>query len=208
MNPVRIVTSGGMADLHDAHEIQRSRQPTLRKAQMYKKNDVVLVSWPTQGELRRHCVNNRTPRILILESNCQAPASEDILEDWVRQPISRRDLSARVEVLQRRYIGVCTPEIDEGGELRYGLHSVTVSETQAELVRLLVSNFGEVVPREDLMKVLTRKRRKANRNALDLHIMRLRRRVSKAALGLSTVWGRGYRLQPFGEVDDLMAGRM
>jgi hypothetical protein len=142
MNPVRSVTSGGMADLHDAHEIQRSRQPTLRKAQMYKKNDVVLVSWPTQGELRRHCVNNRTPRILILESNCQAPASEDILEDWVRQPISRRDLSARVEVLQRRYIGVCTPEIDEGGELRYGLHSVTVSETQAELVRLLVSNFG------------------------------------------------------------------
>jgi DNA-binding response OmpR family regulator len=174
---------------------------------MYKKNDVVLVSWPTQRELRHHCVNNRTPRILVLEANCEAPASEDILEDWVRAPISRRDLSARVEVLQRRYMGVCTPEIDECGELRYGVHSVNVSDTQAELARLLVCNFGEVVPREDLMEVLTRKSPGANRNALDLHIMRLRRRVSEADLGVTTVWGRGYRLGPSEERDDLMAGQ-
>jgi len=177
------------------------------KERVYKRNDVVLVSWPTQRELRRHCVNNRTPRILVLESNCDAPASEDILEDWVRPPISRRDLSARVDVLQRRYTGMCTPEIDECGELRYGVHTVAMSDTQAELARLLVCNFREVVPREDLMEVLTCKSRGANRNALDLHMMRLRRRVSEADLGVTTVWGRGYRLSPFEETSDLMAGQ-
>lgn len=174
---------------------------------MYSKNAVVLVNWPTQRELRRNCVDTRRPRILVLEANCEAPISEDILEDWVRPPISRQDLAARAEVLWDRYVGVNTPRIDEFGELRYGMRSVSVSDTQAKLARLLVCNFRELVPREELMEVLARESHGANRNALDLHIMRLRRRLSKADLSVNTVWGRGYRLNPSEETDDFMSGQ-
>lgn len=171
-----------------------------------KKADVVLVSWPSQHELRCHCIATRTPRVLVLEPHRSAPASEDVLEDWVRPPISKQDLTTRIENLQRRYIRLCTPEIDDCGELRYGGRSVMVSDTQADLARPLVRNFCEVVPREKLMEILAEKNSGANRNALDLHIMRLRRRVCEAQLSVTTVWGHGYRLGPLEESEDLRAG--
>jgi DNA-binding winged helix-turn-helix (wHTH) protein len=171
-----------------------------------KKTDVVLVSWPSQYELRRYCIATCIPRVLVVEPHSTAPESDDILEDWLRPPISKQDLTTRIENLQRRYARVYTPEIDECGELRYGDRSVTVSETQAELARPLVCNFREVVPRAQLMEILAQKKSGVNRNALDLHIMRLRRRVTEANLSVTTVWGRGYRLGPLEESSDLRAG--
>jgi DNA-binding response OmpR family regulator len=164
-----------------------------------KHSDVVLVSWPSQHELRLHCIATGVPRILVLEPHRAAPESEDVLEDWVRPPISRQDLTVRIENLQRRHASMSTPQIDECGRLRYGSRSVTVSETQAELARLLVGNFREVVPRAGLMDILARRQCGANRNALDLHIMRLRRRVTEADLLVTTVWGHGYRMGPLEE---------
>lgn len=161
-----------------------------------KNTDVVLVSWPSQRELRLHCIATGVPRVLVLEPHRGAPESQDILEDWVRPPISRQDLTTRIENLQRRYASVSTPQIDECGRLRYGDRSVTVSDTQAELARPLVGNFRDVVPRARLMDILARRHCGANRNALDLHIMRLRRRVLEADLTVTTVWGHGYRLGP------------
>lgn len=158
-------------------------------------SDVVFVRWPAQADLRTRCRKEGMPRLLVVEAGAQPPISNDPVEDWVRPPVSRDDLQARVTVLQNRFDSNRVPTIDSTGTLSYGRHSVTVSTTQAELLRLLVDRFGDVVHRTEFVQGFARRALTLNRNSLDLHIMRLRRRLLPVELSIRTVWGRGYMLE-------------
>ncbi|MFZ3561271.1 helix-turn-helix domain-containing protein [Streptomyces sp. BH055] len=134
------------------------------------------------------------PRLLVIEGGAQPPVSNDPVEDWVRPPVSREDLQARVKALQNRFESRRIPTIDCTGNLCFGRHSITISTTQTELMQLLIDRFGEVVYRVEFMQRLAERTPALNRNSLDLHIMRLRRRLLPIGLSIRTVWGRGYML--------------
>ncbi|QFZ24502.1 winged helix-turn-helix domain-containing protein [Saccharothrix syringae] len=153
--------------------------------------EVKFIRWPADAELRQQYLGRGIPRLLVVEGGAQPPMCNDPHEDWVRAPISRRDLEARVAALQQR-VHDRTPVLDPTGMLRFGRASVTVSTTQAELMELFLARFGEVVYRAELEQRLAR----PTRNSLDLHIMRLRRRLEPVNLSLRTAWGRGYLLEP------------
>ncbi|MEU9250570.1 helix-turn-helix domain-containing protein [Streptomyces sp. NPDC048270] len=135
------------------------------------------------------------PRLLVVEAGAQPPISSDPVEDWVRPPVSRDDLEARVAVLQNRFDSNRVPTIDSTGTLCFGHHSITLSTTQTELMRLLVDRFGDVVHRTEFVERFALRALTLNRNSLDLHIMRLRRRLLPVGLSIRTVWGRGYMLE-------------
>ncbi|MGP3691594.1 helix-turn-helix domain-containing protein [Streptomyces sp. IBSNAI002] len=135
------------------------------------------------------------PRLLVVEAGAQPPISNDPVEDWVRPPVSRDDLEARVTALQSRFDSNRVPTLDSTGTLSFGHHSITVSSTQTELMRLLVDRFGDVVHRSEFVQRFALQALTLNRNALDLHIMRLRRRLLPIELSIRTVWGRGYMLE-------------
>ncbi|MFJ8133197.1 winged helix-turn-helix domain-containing protein [Streptomyces hydrogenans] len=135
------------------------------------------------------------PRLLVVEAGAQPPVSNDPVEDWIRPPVSRQDLEARVKALQSRFDSCRVPTIDSTGTLSYGSHSITISSTQTELMRLLIDRFGEVVYRTEFVECLAMRTPTLNRNSLDLHIMRLRRRLLPIDLSIRTVWGRGYMLE-------------
>ncbi|WP_271222856.1 helix-turn-helix domain-containing protein [Streptosporangium carneum] len=137
----------------------------------------------------------KIPRILVVEAGVEAPVCDDIYEDWVRAPIASKDLQSRIDALVRRYHKSRLPFLDEGGVLRFSSRSVTLSPRQAELLDLLISRFGEVVPREALwFRLCQESGGLKTRNALDLHMMRIRQRVTPLGLTVRTVWGRGYVL--------------
>jgi DNA-binding response OmpR family regulator len=119
----------------------------------------------------------------------------DPFEDWVRAPISRDDLDARVRALQNRLDSRQIPTLDSAGTLTFGSHSITVSNVQTELMELLIEHFGEVVYRHELAQRLAERVQRPTRNSLDLHIMRLRRRLASTDLVIRTAWGRGYALE-------------
>ncbi|MBL1097917.1 winged helix-turn-helix domain-containing protein [Streptomyces coffeae] len=121
--------------------------------------------------------------------------SIDPVEDWVRPPISRDDLEARVRALQNRFNSRRIPTLDSAGNLRFGRHSITISTTQTELMKLLIERFDEVVYRNEFVHCLASRMPTLTRNSLDLHIMRLRRRLLPIDLSIRTVWGRGYMLE-------------
>ncbi|WP_205576417.1 winged helix-turn-helix domain-containing protein [Streptomyces europaeiscabiei] len=158
-------------------------------------SDVVFVRWPVQADLRTRCRKEGMPRLLVVEAGAQPPISSDPVEDWVRPPVSRDDLEARVAVLQNRFDSSRVPTIDSTGTLSFGPHSITVSTTQAELLRLLIDRFGDVVHRTEFVQRFAGRTPALNRNSLDLHIMRLRRRLLPIELSIRTVWGRGYMLE-------------
>jgi DNA-binding response OmpR family regulator len=71
---------------------------------------------------------------------------------------------------------------------------VSLSPVERELAGALVERFGAVVGRE-LMARKAWPSGAPTRNALDVHILRLRRRISPLGLEVRTVRSRGYLLQ-------------
>ncbi|MFD9006328.1 winged helix-turn-helix domain-containing protein [Streptomyces sp. NPDC059582] len=156
--------------------------------------EVQLLRWPAQRDLREECRSRGTPRILVVEAGLEAPVCDDIYEDWVRTPVTSPDLKARTDALVHRYRRNRAPQLDEDGVLRFASRSVTLSPMQAALLALLVAQFAQVVPREALRSRLGHGQGSMSRNALDLHMMRIRHRINALGLTIRTVWGRGYVL--------------
>ena len=93
-----------------------------------------------------------------------------------------------------RRTGSPIPEIDDDGLLRFRDRWVSLSPVERELAGALVERFGAVVGRE-LMARRAWPSGAPTRNALDVHILRLRRRIAPLGLEVRTVRSRGYLLQ-------------
>ena len=158
----------------------------------------MLIDWPAeQGRLQALRATG-TPRLLVVRDG-DPPVVSDPLEDWVRLPAPDADVAARVATLaaRARTPGEM-PWIDDDGLLHRGDAWVALSPVEAALAGALLDRFGTVVSRE----ALTRRAWPASapsRNALDVHVLRLRRRIAPLRLELRTVRARGYLLQPAAE---------
>lgn len=159
------------------------------------RSDVKLLRWPAESALRARYKSMGVLRLLVVEGGVPAPTCSDIREDWVRPPISEDDLRARIATLRAKAAAHRLPQVDPHGLLRFGSRSVTVSRTETDLLECLTRQFGQLVPRETLRECLPERPGGVSRNALDLHIMRLRRRIQPLDLVIRTVWGRGYVLE-------------
>lgn len=156
--------------------------------------DVRLVRWPAAraqlDELRAAGV----PRLVVVDGDVAPPAPNDELEDWVRLPADQSDVRVRVDTLAERARGRSVPQLSEEGVLRHAGVSVPLSPVERRLVEALIARLGAVVGRVELMDAVWPDERPP-RNALDVHISRLRRRLRDLQLAITTVRGRGYLLE-------------
>lgn len=165
----------------------------------------MFVRWPSEAVLRSYYRSKGIPCLLVVEAGAQAPVCTGLNEDWVRVPIARQDVESRVEALRQRTYGHSTPVIDPAGVLHFGKRSIALSSVQGHLVEQFVEHYGEVVYRAELNQRLAELVPNPTRNSLDLHIMRIRRRIGAVNLRIRTVRGCGYLLesQPEGHVGQL-----
>ena len=158
--------------------------------------DITLIRWPAEAERLPELREGRVPRLLLVDSEAPPPVVTDEFEDWVRMPAPSGDVQARIEGLSRRALaaGHRHPEIDEYGVVRFNGSHTTVPPVEARIAEMLIADFGTVVSREDLTEAGWPGGH-ANRNALDVHVLRLRRRLAEAGLSIRTVRSRGYLLE-------------
>ncbi|WP_237774042.1 helix-turn-helix domain-containing protein [Actinosynnema sp. ALI-1.44] len=156
--------------------------------------EVKLVRWPAEAASLARYRQMNVLRLLVVEGRAAPPITADVKEDWVRPPVSKADLMARIAALRARSDVYAVPHVDPVGVLRYGSQSVTVSAIGTAVLSRLAADFGVLVEREELLGLLPGN--DGDRNALDLQIMRLRRRIGPLGLGIRTVRGRGYVLVP------------
>lgn len=157
--------------------------------------EVALVQWPAEQDRREELRRTGQPRLLLVERGAP-PIPTDELEDWIRLPADDLDLRVRVEALRRRTgtdAGV-VPELDDDGVLRLGDRWVSLPPVEARLTRALLDRFGAVVSRDALARAGW-PGGSPGRNALDVHVLRLRRRLSPLRLAIRTVRSRGYLLE-------------
>jgi DNA-binding winged helix-turn-helix (wHTH) protein len=159
--------------------------------------DVVLVRWPIEQARCDELQREGRPRLLLLEDGVPPPPSApDDLEDWIRVPAGEVDLRARVEGLRRRAEARFepAPSLDDDGFLRLGDRRVSLPPVEARLTAALLDRYGAVVSRESLARAGW-PAGAPGRNALDVHMLRLRRRLAPLALAIRTVRSRGYLLE-------------
>jgi DNA-binding response OmpR family regulator len=157
--------------------------------------NVVLVRWPEEQSMLERLRADGAPRLILVGDGLAAPEPVDLLEDWIRLPAREGDVRVRVATLVARAGREAPlPGIDDDGLLRYRGRWVTLSPVERCLAGALVERFGAVVGRDALA-------RRAwpggtpTRNALDVHMLRLRRRIAPLGLEIRTVRARGYLLQ-------------
>jgi DNA-binding response OmpR family regulator len=172
--------------------------------------EVEVFRWPGDAARREVCAERDIPCLLLLEHGVVPPASNRLLEDWMRVPADELDLLARVrrlEALAGR--SVDEPVVDDQGILHVGYRWTALSVAEASLARRLTSDFGHVVAREELLAALTPAATnpaaltpaatnppvERRPRTLDLQICRLRRRIAAVGLTVSAVRGRGYVLE-------------
>jgi DNA-binding response OmpR family regulator len=159
--------------------------------------DVVLVRWPVEETRRDDLKREGRPRLLLLEDGVAPPvAGPDDIEDWIRVPAGEADLRARVDGLRRRAEARIdpAPALDDDGVLRLGDRWVSLPPVEARLTAALLDRYGAVVSRDALARAGWPSGA-PGRNALDVHMLRLRRRLSPLALAIRTVRSRGYLLE-------------
>ena len=158
--------------------------------------DVALLRWPTETTRRDSLIAAGVPRLLLVEPGEEPPLPADCLEDWARVPALEDDVRARtagLEVRVRAHNHV-VPDLDDHGVLRLGAGWVPLPPVEARLTSALLSRFGAVVSRESLSRAGW-PAGAPGRNALDVHVLRLRRRLSPLGLAIRTVRSRGYLLE-------------
>jgi DNA-binding response OmpR family regulator len=159
--------------------------------------EVALVRWPDEAAARASLRAAGRPRVLLLVGGEPPPEPVDELEDWIRAPVSDADLRARIDWLTRRLAPLGEPEVprlDEDGLLHSGGRWVSLPPVEARLARAMLERYGAVVSRDALARAGW-PQGAPGRNALDVHVLRLRRRLGPIGLAIRTVRSRGYLLE-------------
>lgn len=160
---------------------------------------VAVLRWPDEEPRRVQLRSSAGARLLLVAPDAPAPVVADHLEDWIRLPADDRDLQARIDGLTLRLQdgrGV-EPRIDDDGLLRIGTGWVALPPIEARLAAALLDRLGSVVARDALVRAGW-PQGTPNRNVLDVHILRLRRRLEDVGLTIRTVRSRGYLLERSG----------
>ena len=153
--------------------------------------DVRLVRWPAARDQLEQLRAEGIPRLVVVDADVVPPIPPDELEDWVRLPADQADVRIRVDTLARRAESRHRPSLSNEGVLRFQGDAVPLSPVEARVVDTLMRRVGAVVSRRDLTESVWPEEAPP-RNALDVHISRVRRRVAEVGLQIRTVRGRGY----------------
>ncbi len=156
-----------------------------------------MVTWPEDEERLSTLRRGGVPRVVLVPQGVAPPLTSDVLEDWVRLPATDDDVRSRQWVLEGRMRAadsVRVPEIDASGLLRLGERWVSLPPVEQRLVAALLDRYRAVISRDALTRAGWPEGT-PGRNVLDVHIVRLRRRLATVGLVIRTVRSRGYLLE-------------
>lgn len=123
-------------------------------------------------------------------------------DDYVLKPFSVRELVLRVEAVLRRSRREAIAPSMEVGAIAINLHAfrvyvdadeVPLTRSEFDLLTTILRGNGRVFSREELLDAVWGDDSDVLDRTVDVHIMRLRRKLGEAGRHIETVRGVGYR---------------
>jgi DNA-binding response OmpR family regulator len=156
---------------------------------------VEVVRWPADSMRLAELREASVPRLLVVADDAEPPVPVDCLEDWVTTASPEREVDARRRALSiRAEQHAVRPLLDDDGLLHHRDAWVSLSPVEQSLASAMLDRFGAVVTR-DMLADRAWPTGVPTRNALDVHVLRLRRRIAPLGLEIRTVRSRGYLMQ-------------
>jgi DNA-binding response OmpR family regulator len=164
--------------------------------------DITMLRWPEEEARRTSISQAGGARLLLVPDGQVPPRVGDCLEDWIRVPAPEDEVRARVDALAVRSQvhtpaganGHASPALDDFGVLRVNGSWVALPPLEARLAEALLERLGAVTSRDLLIRAGW-PGGAPGRNALDVHVLRLRRRLTPVGLAIRTVRSRGYLME-------------
>jgi hypothetical protein len=167
--------------------------------------EIQLVRWPEGERTRRARARAGRPCLLLIEPDELPPVDLRPTEDWVRTTADPIEVHLRGERLRRAHEHVDhRPRLDDSGILRFGGRWVALGAGDVPVVATLVTNLGQLVPRDTLRQVT---RPAMTNSALSVRLFRLRPALASVGLAITTIRSRGFVLDvaPLDQLDDAPA---
>ncbi len=160
------------------------------------RQEVVIVRWPAQEDLRVRRAADGLPRLLLISRSCPAPVCADELEDWIREPLHRDELETRTATLRHRaQLRARRPRVDASGLVWAGEHRIELPPVQLPVVRLLIAELGHVVSVQCIEDAYRHAGGSTHPKAVKAMIGRVKSRLAEVDLVLTNVRDRGYLLE-------------
>ena len=174
--------------------------------------DVAVLDWrmpalsglQVVSEARRR--GDRTPILLLTARDTpgdRVTGLDEGADDYLTKPFDFRELIARLRALQRRPPLTLSPVLECGDlhfdpatrEVTVAGQPVTMTATESALVELLLRRSPAVVTRRQIATQIWDDEASAvGSNTIDVHIGRVRSKLSKSRARIETARGMGYRI--------------
>lgn len=155
--------------------------------------NVVVLHWPAEdhrvGPLRAMGI----PRLLLVDRDEPPPVCADPLVDWAFASAAEDELEARVAALAARARARNTerPVVDAGGMLHCRGETLALSPKESQITRCFLEHLDHVVSREQLAQAAW-PGHDVQPKTVEMHLVKLRRRLAPAGLSIATVRARGW----------------
>jgi hypothetical protein len=164
---------------------------------------VTVLAWPAEADRAARARRQGRAHLLLVDPDAEPPTDRDALTDWVRLPVSDRDVLARLDALHHRP-APADPYVDEHDVLRRGDRWAALSPIEAGIVRALLEHPTQVVSRRDIGAAVWPGAMPAGR-PVDGRLPRLRTRIAPLGLRIHTIRRRGFMLAVENDVAGLGA---
>lgn len=125
-------------------------------------------------------------------------------DDYLAKPFETEELLARLRAIWRRYRGTSSNLVRLGDlsfdlttrEFKYQDERITLSPREAALLELLITSPGKTVPKSRIISAMSSWEADFSANAVEIYVLKLRRKLSRTGIHIVTVRGVGYMLEP------------